>query len=89
MEILLIAQNRFSNEKRVLVTQTIRNPQRFPVNFILRFAAEDILSIDTHSIVVRVFQEGVAAHYLQSPSVSVPLSGKTFPPVLIELEVVR
>ena len=89
VEILLIAQNRFSNEKRVLVTQTIRNPQRFPVNFILRYASQDILTIDIHSIVVHIFQEGATTQYLQSQPISLALNEKIVPSVLIELEVVR
>lgn|GEM_PF-734457 len=89
VEILLSAQNRFSTENRVLVTQTIRNPQRFPVNFIIRYAAEDILSSDIHSISVKVYQEGSNTHYLQSQPQPLIFTGKTLPSVSIELEVVR
>jgi uncharacterized lipoprotein YbaY len=89
VEIMLTAENRFTTQKRVLVTQTIRNPQRFPVNFILRYAAEDILSSDIHSISVKVYQEGANTHYLQSQPQPLAFTGKTLPSVGIELEVVR
>jgi len=89
VEIKLSAQNRFTLENRVLVNQTIRNPQRFPVNFILRYAAEDILSSDSHSIGVQVFQEGSDIPYLQSKTLDVSLSRKTVPSVIIRLEVVQ
>ena len=89
VEIVLSAHNRFTNEQRVLVTQTIRNPQRFPVNFILRYAAEDILSSDNQAIGVQVFQEGSNIPYLQSKAMDVSFTGKTIPSVVIELEVAR
>jgi hypothetical protein len=89
VEIVLSAQNRFTNEKRFLVTQTIRNPQRFPMNFIIRYAQEDILFSDTHSITVQVFQEGSSNPYLQSQPIEVSLSIKPVKAAIIELEVVR
>jgi len=59
------------------------------VNFILRYASQDILTIDIHSIVVHIFQEGATTQYLQSQPISLALNEKIVPSVLIELEVVR
>ena len=89
VEISLSAQNRFTLEQRTLVVQTIRNPQRFPVNFILRYAQNEILVQDTHSIIVRVYQEDSTTPYLQSAKISVQLTTLPIATVLIDLLQIR
>ncbi len=89
VEISLSAENRFTQEQRTLVVQTIRNPQRFPVNFILRYAQNEILVQDTHSIFVRVYQEDSNNPYLQSAKISVQLTNLPIATVLIDLLQIR
>ncbi len=89
MEISLAAENRFTQEQRQLVIQTIRNPQRFPVNFILRYAQDEILAQDMHSILVRVYQEDSTTPYLQSTKTPIILTSLPIAIVKIDLLQIR
>lgn len=75
IEIILLELNPYSQEKEELVTQTIRNPQRFPVNFTLRYDAKDINVINSYQIAVKVFQNDSNTHYLQNAK-DYPVLGK-------------
>jgi hypothetical protein len=89
IEISLTAENRFTQEQRQLVVQTIRNPQRFPVNFILRYAQAEVLAQDMHSISVRVYQEDSTTPYLQSARTPILLTSPPIDTVLIDLVQIR
>lgn len=76
LEITLSSRNTASRQESVLVTQSIRNPQRFPVNFILRYDEKDILSSDEHYVSIMLYRESESEPYLSSTPVPLPaLSG--------------
>lgn len=84
LEIALIARDTSTRTERVLVTQSIRNPQRFPVNFIIRYEAKDIQRNNEHLISVELYRETESTPYLRALPVLLPdLSGNES--VIIEL----
>ncbi|MDD2296961.1 MAG: YbaY family lipoprotein [Sphaerochaetaceae bacterium] len=88
MEITLTAQNLSSNEQFQLVTQSIRNPQRFPVNFILRYDPNDISRSLEYSLIVELYHEQEESPYLISPTVVLPtLTGDEN--ILVELAPIK
>ena len=51
----------------------IRNPQRFPVNFILRYDRNDIISTNEHLLIVELYREEEDRPYLTSDPVPMPV----------------
>ncbi|PKL20241.1 MAG: hypothetical protein CVV48_13975 [Spirochaetae bacterium HGW-Spirochaetae-4] len=72
MEIKLIARNISTQQEIPIVSQSIRNPQRFPVNFILRYDAQDIIRSNEYAITVELYREIETTPYLISPSLVLP-----------------
>ena len=72
MEINLTAENLSTQEQIQLVSQSIRNPQRFPVNFILRYDPNDIIHSFEYSIIVKLYRELEENPYLVSPAIVLP-----------------
>lgn len=72
MEITLLATNLSNNESIPIVKQSIRNPQRFPVNFILRYDPRDITPVYEYSIVVELFREMEDSPYLKNLPLPLP-----------------
>ncbi|MGE0076130.1 MAG: YbaY family lipoprotein [Sphaerochaetaceae bacterium] len=72
MEIKLIARNISTQQEVPIVSQSIRNPQRFPVNFILRYDAQDIIRSNEYAITVELYREIETTPYLISPSLVLP-----------------
>ncbi len=72
MEIKLIARNISTRQEIPIVSQSIRNPQRFPVNFILRYEAQDIVRSNEYAITVELYREIETTPYLISPSLVLP-----------------
>lgn len=72
MEIKLIARNISTQQELPIVSQSIRNPQRFPVNFILRYDAQDIVRSNEYAITVELYREIETTPYLISPSLVLP-----------------
>jgi hypothetical protein len=72
MEISLTAKNLINNEQFQLVSQSIRNPQRFPVNFILRYDPKDIIPSFEYAILVKLYRELEELPYLESPAIVLP-----------------
>lgn len=66
MEITLVATNFSNNQSIPIVKQSIRNPQRFPVNFILRYDPRDISPAYEYSVDVELFREMEDSPYLKS-----------------------
>jgi uncharacterized lipoprotein YbaY len=64
LEIALISIDSLTAEEKIVVSQSIRNPQRFPVNFILRYDSLDIRSSNLHFITIELYQEGEILPYL-------------------------
>jgi len=73
LEIILTSRNGFTGEERLLVSQSIRNPQRFPVNFILRYDRNDIISTNEHLLIVELYREEEDRPYLTSDPVPMPV----------------
>ena len=73
VEIAFQAIGRFSGETRTLTLQTIRNPQKFPLGFISRYAPDDIHVGDAHVLNVRVFQENSSEPYLLAKNIPIDL----------------
>jgi uncharacterized protein YoaH (UPF0181 family) len=72
MEIKLIARNLSTGQEVPIVSQSIRNPQRFPVNFILRYDAQDIVRSNEYAITVELYREIETSPYLISPALVLP-----------------
>ena len=72
MEITLIATNLSTKESAPIVKQSIRNPQRFPVNFILRYDPRDISVANEYSISVELFREAEEKPYLKAYPLPLP-----------------
>ncbi|WP_422481744.1 YbaY family lipoprotein [Pleomorphochaeta sp. DL1XJH-081] len=66
MEITLVATNLSNNQSVPIVKQSIRNPQRFPVNFILRYDPRDISPAYEYSVDVALFRETEETPYLKN-----------------------
>lgn len=66
IEITLSLVDENLNAQRVLVNQTIRNPQRFPVNFTLRYDMDEIDSLAAYMVEVALFHEGATEPFLIS-----------------------
>jgi uncharacterized lipoprotein YbaY len=64
LETTLYAMAGPSGPERILVSQTIRNPQRFPVNFTLRYDRAEVVPSETHLIAVRLYREGSDTPFL-------------------------
>jgi uncharacterized lipoprotein YbaY len=77
LEITLVARDPVTRQSRTLVSQSIRNPQRFPVNFIVRYDRDDIIGSHEHLITVELFRELEDIPYLSASPVLLPnLSGE-------------
>lgn len=88
MDITLTARDPATKDARIIVSQSIRNPQRFPVNFILRYDPDDILPNAEHVITVKLYREQAKEPYLVSRDI--PLRGMSGDdPLLIELKPVQ
>lgn len=72
LEISLVASQVSSGQKTPIVTQIIKNPQRFPVNFILRYDPRDISRINEYLVVVELFREFENVPYLRNYDLSLP-----------------
>jgi uncharacterized lipoprotein YbaY len=68
IEIVLTAINASTGKQTPLVVQTIRNPQKFPVNFTLRYDAKEIVGNHQYVVSVNLYQEGSDRPYLKSRS---------------------
>ncbi len=76
LEIALTSIDSLTAEEKTIVSQSIRNPQRFPVNFILRYDSLDIRSSNQHFITIELYQEGEEKAYLSTGRISLDrLSG--------------
>lgn len=69
MDITLSATNIRQQSSTVIALQSIRNPQRFPVNFILRYDLQDIRYSDQYYLSVSLFREGEEKPYLSSEEI--------------------
>lgn len=76
LEIALTSIDSLTTGERTIVSQSIRNPQRFPVNFILRYDTLDIRSSNQYFITIELYQEGEDKAYLSTEKISLDrLSG--------------
>lgn len=66
IEITLSSLDNATMTEKTLAVQNIRNPQKFPVNFTLRYDEREIVSSETHHIYVEIFQENTDTPYLTS-----------------------
>jgi len=88
LEITLTAEHVSTGRIVPLVSQTIRNPQRFPVNFILRYDPRDISRVYEYSIVVELYRENEETPYLRNLPFPLPeLTGDDN--IILELQEVR
>lgn len=88
MEISLIATNLSTQERVSIVKQSIRNPQRFPVNFILRYDPRDISFAYEYSVSVKLFRDTEEQPYLENLPLSLPeLTGDDN--IVVELQDIR
>ncbi len=72
MEIDLVGRNLVTKATTNLVSQTILNPQRFPLNFILRYDPDEITRSNEYFIRVNLYREGESEPYLSSFEVLLP-----------------
>ncbi len=72
MEIDLVGRNLVTKVTTNLVSQTILNPQRFPLNFILRYDPSEIVRSNEYFIRVNLYREGESDPYLSSFEVLLP-----------------
>jgi uncharacterized lipoprotein YbaY len=72
LEISLVAEHVSGVNSHVMVEQIITNPQRFPVNFILRYDPREISRMYEYSIVVELYREDETLPYLQNLPFSLP-----------------
>jgi uncharacterized lipoprotein YbaY len=72
LEISLVAEHVSGANSHVMVEQIITNPQRFPVNFILRYDPREISRMYEYSIVVELYREDETLPYLQNLPFSLP-----------------
>ena len=76
LEITLMAEHVSTGNTFAVVTQIIRNPQRFPVNFILRYDPRDISRVYEYYLVVELFREEDDRPFLKNlPFPLPPLTG--------------
>lgn len=76
LEITLMAEHVSTGQSFVVVNQIIRNPQRFPVNFILRYDPRDISRMYEYYLVVELFREQEERPFLKNqPFPLPPLTG--------------
>jgi uncharacterized lipoprotein YbaY len=88
LEIALKERNDNTSAFNEVVSQSIRNPQRFPVNFILRYDKDDISRSKEYYISVELFKENEDIPYLESKLTHLPpLSGNES--IIIELERIK
>lgn len=88
MEISLVATNLSTQEHVVIVRQSIRNPQRFPVNFILRYDPRDISFAYEYSVSVKLFRDTEEQPYLENLPLPLPeLTGDDN--IVVELQDIR
>jgi uncharacterized lipoprotein YbaY len=88
LEISLSEYDDNDSSFKVIVSQSIRNPQRFPVNFILRYDRDDISRSKEYYLSVELFRENEQNPYLQTKLAHLgPLSGSEA--VVLELEAIR
>jgi len=88
LEITLTAEHVSTGRIVPVVSQTIRNPQRFPVNFILRYDPSDISRIYEYSIVVELFRENEETPFLRNLPFPLPeLTGDDN--IILELQELR
>jgi len=72
MEIDLVGRNLVTKVTTNLVSQTILSPQRFPLNFILRYDPSEIVRSNEYFIRVNLYREGESDPYLSSFEVLLP-----------------
>jgi uncharacterized lipoprotein YbaY len=87
LEISLMGRNQITGETSSLVSQTILNPLRFPLNFILRYDPNEIVRSVDYFLTVNLYREGESSPYLSSYEVSLP-SLKGDDSVYIELQTI-
>ncbi|MDD3791035.1 MAG: YbaY family lipoprotein [Sphaerochaetaceae bacterium] len=87
LEINLMGRNQITGETSSLVSQTILNPLRFPLNFILRYDPNEIVRSVDYFLTVNLYREGESSPYLSSYEVSLP-SLKGDDSVYIELQTI-
>ncbi len=68
LEITLHEHNRYDGESYFVVSQVINNPQRFPVNYTLRYLSEEVNSSNLFSISYALYKEGESKPYLFAES---------------------
>jgi len=72
MEITLLGTNLASRQSVPIVRQSIRNPQLFPVNFILRYDPRDISPAYEYSVKVELYRENEDTPYLRNLPLPLP-----------------
>jgi len=88
LEINLMGRNPGTQQTTLFVNQNILNPQRFPLNFILRYdPAEVVRSLD-YFITVDLYREGQDSPSLTSGEIHLP-SLKESDSVYIELKAIN
>lgn len=88
LEIALVSRDTSTRQQQVLVSQSIRNPQRFPVNFIIRYDRDDIIGSREHLVTVELYRELESEPYLIANELPLPaLTGEES--IIIELRPVR
>lgn len=79
LEITLHEHNMFDGSVSFVVSQTINNPQRFPINYTLRYLSEEINPSNLFSLSFALYREGDADPYLFAESAKVKESELNIP----------
>lgn len=71
--------NPVDNSSTFIVSQTINNPQRFPVNYTLRYLSEEINPSYLFTLTYNLFKEGEEKPYLTAKSSKIKLIDLNIP----------